>query len=102
MYISPALGPTSWASQILSNIVFAIGGPPGQLRLSPAETTARKAASRAVGFSKWWGRSASKVTRVALVQLVAGAVADEHDRALLDERGLAAAGLVDEAGRRPA
>ncbi|MGH2832695.1 MAG: hypothetical protein ACRDK2_07960 [Solirubrobacteraceae bacterium] len=32
---------------------------------------------------------------VALAQLVALAVADEHDRPALDECGLAAAGLVD-------
>ena len=47
--------------------------------VSPAETTARKAASAVVGFSKWWGRSASKVTQSPSPELMALAVADEHD-----------------------
>ena len=50
-------------------------------RRSPADTTASRTASSSPGFSKWWGRSASKVTAVALGELVARAVADEGQRA---------------------
>ncbi len=65
-----------------------------QLRRRPALTTARTAAGRGPGFSKWWGRSASKVTVSPVAQLVALAVDVQDDGAFLDDRDLAAAGLV--------
>ena len=43
-------------------------------RRSPADTMASRTASSFPWFSKWWGRSASKVTRVARAELVHGAV----------------------------
>ena len=60
----------------------------------PAETTASSVASSGPGFSKWCGRSASKVTASPAARVVALAVDDELHRAGLDDRGLAAAGLV--------
>ena len=61
----------------------------------PALTTASRTASLSPGFSKWWGRSASKVTQSPAAQLVAGAVADERrPRPDSHQRGLAAARLV--------
>ena len=93
---------TSCASQILSNRLFAMCTQP---LLSPAATTASRRASVFPLFSKWCGRSASKVTLSPSRQLVALAVDEEVDRALEDDRGLAAAGLVHRrvvgrAGRR--
>ena len=66
-----AVRATSWASQILSNSVFGIGSS----RLSCVSGRRRRRRegrlARSPGFSKWWGRSASKVDAVALAQLVA-------------------------------
>jgi hypothetical protein len=49
-------------SLLVLSFLDGFAGGKRQLRLSPADTTARKVASRAVPFSKWCGRSASKVT----------------------------------------
>ena len=59
-------------------------------------------ASRRPGFSKWWGRSASKVTASPSLQLVRDAVADQAQPALQHHGGLAAAGLVHRRVVRPA
>ena len=65
-----------------------------QLLLRPAETTASIRASSSLGFSKWWGRSASKVTASPSSQVVGDPVADQAQRAGGDHGGLAGAGLV--------
>ena len=51
-------------------------------------------ASSGPGFSKWWGRSASKVTQSPSASVWRSPSMSQDDVAGLDERGLAAAGLV--------
>ena len=65
-----------------------------QLLLRPAAITARNRVGSSPSFSKWCGRSASKVTLSPLAQLVAAAVDDQRQVAVEDDGGLAAAGLV--------
>src|SRR5512132_3057701 len=83
------LSATSWASQILSKSVRAIVC---QLLRSPAGATARMAAWAGVLEVVW--EVGVEGDAVAGRQLVALAVDVEHDGAGLDERDLAAAGLV--------
>ena len=65
-----------------------------QLLLSPAAITARNRVGSSPSFSKWCGRSASKVTLSPSRKLVAAAVDDQRQGAGEDDGGLAAAGLV--------
>ena len=83
--VEQARAATSWASQILSNsvcgiviglLVVLLSCAAGRRRRPPG-----RRASSAAGFSKWCGRSASKVTQSPSRELVALPVADEHDRA---------------------
>ena len=80
---------TSWRSQILSNRLLGISPSSARRRPRPAAR-----ASSSPLFSKWCGRSASKVTLSPAGQLVALAVDEQVHRALEDDRGLAAPGLV--------
>ena len=74
---------------------------------SPADTTASRAASSFPWFSKWCGRSASKVTASPVAQLVALAVDDAASTAPVSTTAVSrAAGLVHRrvagaAGRAP-
>ena len=63
-------------------------------RRSPADTTASRTASSFPGFSKWWGRSASKVTQSPAASSWRSPSTCSVDDAGLDDRGLARAGLV--------
>ena len=65
-----------------------------QLLRRPAETTASRIASSSPGFSKWWGRSASKVTQSPSASSWRSPSMRSTTRPACDERGLAAAGLV--------
>ena len=74
-----------------------------QLLLSPAAITDMNRASRAPGFSKWCGRSASNVTASPSREVVRDAVADEPQRARRARprsRGCPARGSAGRRGRR--
>ena len=63
-------------------------------RRSPADTIASRTASSSPRFSKWCGRSASKVTQSPAPSACAAPSISSSQRAALDDRGLARARLV--------
>ena len=90
--------------QIFSKRLFGIGPPsPASARRRPPRSAGHRSSPL---FSKWCGRSASKVTLSPLTELVPPAVDEELRGPVHHHRGLATAGLVHRrvvgrAGRRP-
>src|ERR1700689_4783979 len=84
--------PTSWASQILSNSVFDIFSllTASQARGDDCE----KRGLRGRGVLKMVWQVSVECHAIALAQLVALPVANERERALLDERRLTTSRLV--------
>src|ERR1700737_3125207 len=96
MYSSP--GATSWASQILSNSVFGISvsgrGWLSSAAAQPGADHGQQPSLVRAGVLEVMRQVGVEGHAIAAAELVALTVADEHRDALLDERGLAAAGLV--------
>src|ERR1700749_1850398 len=85
-------GAPSWASQILSNRLVGMSGS-----LAPPEAGAHHCQEHGLvgsGVFEVMGQVRVEGHAIAGGQLVAGAVTVQDDAALLDERGLPAAGLV--------